>query len=299
MITITHTHEEGTLLDGSSKGDGVFDIVRQYGFRFFPSIKAIGIQSSRDKPAARWKIDAAAKALRAAGHEVTVEIDDTPRDRGTVLEDAAARLDDRKEALTAKAERLSAQSDAAWQRSNQLVEHIPPGQPILVGHHSERGHRRTLQRSWDLMGKSVQLGREAKETGHRAEAAGTSLAYSATPGVTARRILKDEAELRRLERSGSSSERTLAAVAFIGERLRYDREALQAAIAEGRYKVWSKDNVHVGDLVPYGAGWAPVVKVNKTTVSVATGYSWTNALPYVDMDHGVRCPHIATAAEQV
>jgi len=37
--------------------------------------------------------------------------------------------------------------------SGRLVEHIPFGQPILVGHHSERGHRNTLSRSRAHMDK--------------------------------------------------------------------------------------------------------------------------------------------------
>ena len=60
----------------------------------------IGIPQSRDQLAKRWQIDQAAKALRAAGHEVTVEIDDTPRDMAEVKADRADRLDARYDRLT-------------------------------------------------------------------------------------------------------------------------------------------------------------------------------------------------------
>ena len=63
----------------------------------------IGIAQSRDHLAKRWQIDAAAEALRQAGFEVTVEIDDTPRDVAEVKADRAERLDGRYERLTAKA----------------------------------------------------------------------------------------------------------------------------------------------------------------------------------------------------
>ena len=28
MITITHTHADGTLIEGSAKGDGVYDVLK-------------------------------------------------------------------------------------------------------------------------------------------------------------------------------------------------------------------------------------------------------------------------------
>lgn len=49
-----------------------------------------------------------------------------------------------------------AASNALIDRSHKMVEHIPPGQPILVGHHSEARHRRDLDRSWNTLGKGVQ-----------------------------------------------------------------------------------------------------------------------------------------------
>ena len=60
----------------------------------------------------------------------------------------------RKERQEARAERYREYADnadkratAAFNASSAAVEHIPLGQPILVGHHSERAHRRALERS--------------------------------------------------------------------------------------------------------------------------------------------------------
>jgi hypothetical protein len=39
--------------------------------------------------------------------------------------------------------------------SHSLVANIPFGQPILVGHYSEKAHRRTLDRSWNALGRAV------------------------------------------------------------------------------------------------------------------------------------------------
>lgn len=42
------------------------------------------------------------------------------------------------------------------------------GQPILVGHHSEARHRRDLDRSWNLLGKSVELSDKAESHENKA-----------------------------------------------------------------------------------------------------------------------------------
>lgn len=80
------------------------------------------------------------------------------------------------ERAKAKAERYAnwaasaeQKSNAAYQQSHKLTEHIPMGQPILVGHHSEGYHRRTLDRSWNLMGKSVELSKKAESHESKAE----------------------------------------------------------------------------------------------------------------------------------
>lgn len=44
------------------------------------------------------------------------------------------------------AEKADARSEAAAQKASALAERIPLGQPILVGHHSERRHRRDADR---------------------------------------------------------------------------------------------------------------------------------------------------------
>ncbi len=54
-------------------------------------------------------------------------------------------------------------SDSLYKKSNDITKHIPLGQPILVGHHSEKRHRKDLDKSWNLMGKSFELGEKAQE----------------------------------------------------------------------------------------------------------------------------------------
>jgi hypothetical protein len=57
-ITITHSHEGGTLIEGSRKGDGVYDLLRGLhdNWRYFPSLRQIGLGQSRDNAAKAWVI---------------------------------------------------------------------------------------------------------------------------------------------------------------------------------------------------------------------------------------------------
>lgn len=299
MITITHTHAEGTLLTGSHPGDGVWEIARRHGFTYRRSV-GIFVRGSRDRVANRYKINGLAEALRAAGHEVTVNIDDTHRDRATVLADQADRLDERRDALTAKAARRADEAQTARNRSDALVANRPPGQPVLVDHHSGAADQRRLDKSVDLAIKAATvLQPAADQAARRAAAVGSAAAYSATPAVTARRIERLETELRDIDRklagytdkwggehtpaAGGWREQLEARRAQLVDELAYDRAALAAAIDEGRYTAYGPHNVKAGYLVRVNGFWRKVVKVNRVTVSVETGYSWTDKIRYTDL----------------
>lgn len=64
----------------------------------------------------------------------------------------------RAEQLRGQAGRNEVKADAALARADGIGSLIPMGQPILVGHHSERRHRRDLARI-DWPGSSVTAGR--------------------------------------------------------------------------------------------------------------------------------------------
>ena len=66
------------------------------------------------------------------------------------------RLERRAERREEWADSRERKADAAMDASRQAVEGIPFGQPILVGHHSERSHRKALQRSQDKAFESLE-----------------------------------------------------------------------------------------------------------------------------------------------
>ncbi|MCX9004570.1 DUF3560 domain-containing protein [Citrobacter portucalensis] len=64
------------------------------------------------------------------------------------------RLEERRERYEDRADRARKESSALHQRASDMLSVIPLGQPILVGHHSERGHRRLLEKADNLYRKA-------------------------------------------------------------------------------------------------------------------------------------------------
>lgn len=82
------------------------------------------------------------------------------------------KLDRRRTRLERAAERAEERSAAAFEQSKKAIEHVPFGQPILVGHHSERAHRNALKKSHRAMDRSVDELRLAEELERKAKAVG-------------------------------------------------------------------------------------------------------------------------------
>ena len=93
-------------------------------------------------------------------------------------EDYAERKEARIDRLESRAARAQAESAAAYNTARSIMNHIPPGQPILVGHHSEKRHRRDLDKIDRNMRKSVEADEKASYYAGRAEAAASSTAIS-------------------------------------------------------------------------------------------------------------------------
>lgn len=304
-ITITHTPAEGTLAEGTDKGDGAAPILKRYGFRWGRSIGCFYIQHSRDRAPRLVAIDAAAKELRADGHTVTVEIDGTVRDTETVKTAKHERLEDRRTALAAKGEKLTAQSAALHRASDAMVEHIPMGQPVFPGARG-RAHRNLLERSVDTMIKAGQAGEEARGIPSRIEGSIRQEARRERPDVVARRVARLEADLRRLDRrmaglslhptanSSLLTEQYEGERAVLVERIEGDKKVLEQAKADGLFGKYSKANVHKDDRVMIRGQWRQVVRANAKTVSVTTGYSWTDKYGYEEI-RGLACGHASDA----
>ena len=77
---------------------------------------------------------------------------------------------ERAKKLLSKAKHLRELAQAEYEKADLSEEKsgIPLGQPILVGHHSEKAHRRAIERANRHMRKAVELTKEADELEARA-----------------------------------------------------------------------------------------------------------------------------------
>ena len=89
---------------------------------------------------------------------------------------------ERKQNRIDNAHRLAAKheaaADARHNAANEIAKFIPPGQPILVGHHSEKRHRRDLAKIDNNMRKSIEAQNTAKYYDEKAQAIENNTAIS-------------------------------------------------------------------------------------------------------------------------
>jgi hypothetical protein len=310
-IDITHTAAEGTLVHGTARGDGTNTILKTAGFRWFRTVGAWGIPSSRDRQPNLGKIETAAAALRDAGHTVTIDIDSTHRCVADAEADRAQRQDDRADALVAKADRRAADAETAWEAEARASAAVPPGgEPIKIGHHSERRHRRSIERAQETLGRAVEATDAATETARRAEVAAAGNAHRHNPATVKNRIDKLQADQRRDERArdghrrvvartksatyvdefgpatGTYREQLLARIAQRADEITYWQGIYAAQQAAGVASTFGPDTIVKGDLIKKRGAWYQVVRVNPKSVSVQVqpGATWTHKIAYHEID---------------
>jgi uncharacterized protein DUF3560 len=105
----------------------------------------------------------------------------------------------------------------------RICDHIPLGQPIIVGHHSEHRARRDAERIENGMRKAISLWETSQYWTMRAKGALRHAKYKELPAVRARRIKTIEADKRKQERTKADSERLLTAWQNDGNPLTHDR----------------------------------------------------------------------------
>jgi hypothetical protein len=84
----------------------------------------------------------------------------------------------RYERLLQRAEKLEAEANAGHEQAHQMASYIPFGQPILVGHHSEKSDRRYRDRIHRTFERSFESYKKAERLKERANAARKNRAIS-------------------------------------------------------------------------------------------------------------------------
>lgn len=126
--------------------------------------------------------------------ELCEEIEDEDKTLTERAEERADRFEDYSEARASDANRAHA-------AVSSIADGIPFGQPILVGHHSEKHARRDAEKIENGMRRAVKMWETSKYWEQRAAGALRHAKYKELPSVRARRIKKLEAELRKQQKA--------------------------------------------------------------------------------------------------
>ncbi|MEU3961162.1 DUF3560 domain-containing protein [Streptomyces buecherae] len=286
-IEITHTRREGTLIEGTSRGDGSAEILRlrEYGrtqrqpFRWSRNLDCWYLPHSRDHATYTPSLELLAQRLRDKGFEVTLTIDNGDRRSfSEAEEEREEKAEGRADRFGEYAASAARSSEAGWKRGHDISERFAFGQPILVGHHSEGRARRDHARMDDAMRKSIGESDRAAHWTSRAQAAANYQQFKKDPGRTLRRLDKLRADLRAVEKwqrgeSAKGFSRNPADPELeiehqvLTEEIEHWEQVVKDAEAEG-FKVWSRADFTRGDFVLYRGTWYEVLRVNPKSVTI-------------------------------
>ena len=118
-------------------------------------------------------------------------------DEDTSLAERAEARADRFDGLSAKRER---DAENAVKAAGSVAERFHGGQPILIGHHSQRRAEKDKERIEGAMKKAVSLFETSEYWERRAAGALSHAKYKERPDVRFRRIKGFESEVRKLDR---------------------------------------------------------------------------------------------------
>ena len=155
--------------------------------------------------------------------DLCIELAGEIGDEDTTLVERAEAKAERLENLS---ERRTQDADRAQKAVHAIADGIPFGQPILVGHHSERHARKDAEKIENGMRKAVECWKAAQYWQDRAKGAIRLAKYKERPDVRARRIKGLEADKRKEERSQADAQKFLKAYE--------DPQARTAKLRDGR-----------------------------------------------------------------
>ncbi len=299
-LIITHTPEDGTVLEGTTRADDLYHWLRSQGWNYRRTVGDFRLQASPNKPAKWHAIDRTAGGLRTRGFDVHIEIDDTVRTFADAEADRALNAELRAERLDGRSGRLSAASDARERAGQVVLDGIPPGQPYLVDHPGYAADRNRRERTFKNLEEAAELGSLAEKIAAQAKTAGNHMTYRHNPETVVNCIREFEAEQRRIAREverGDLIDRLFAdadearhqqlreqyrvspfttehrqqlavRAEWLEEQLRGWQAVRKQQIADGKATNYTKDTLAKGDFVQSRGDWYPVLKVNTVSVTV-------------------------------
>ena len=128
--------------------------------------------------------------------------------RNTVMNEYEEKQEARRKRYKKKAEQLKEEAERLHDQAHKMAEAIPFGQPILVGHHSEKRDRRYRERIHNTFGKSFECLDKSEYYEQKATAVGTGGISSDDPDA----LVKLKEKLESMKRSQALMKAANAAI---------------------------------------------------------------------------------------
>lgn len=139
-------------------------------------------------------------------YDLLIELCGEVGDEDTTL---VERQEQRAERFEGYQEKRLNDAETAYDQVSQITDNIPLGQPILVGHHSEKKARKDQERIENGMRKAVKMWETSEYWKYRAAGALRHAQYKERPDVRARRIKKLQAEERKYKKNIKEANKTI------------------------------------------------------------------------------------------
>lgn len=229
--------------------------------------------------------------------------DGSPMTYAEVVEERKKHLEKKVDRFNHFSERAGERAGEHWDASNKATEGIPFGQPILVGHHSQRRHEKALERSHLHADKACEEMDKQENWKNRAERNDKLLEKMQTdPLYMSHKINEAEKDIRlwtkreaksrifiRLHDEGKMTDLRASACGFrpgdIEDAKRdHDRSVIELQQAKEKLAYWQQElkkiggvfditTLRPGDMIRTKGGTFPVMRVNKKTVTVSNWLS--------------------------
>jgi hypothetical protein len=242
--------------------------------------------------AAGWRFIGAVMQWRHAGLLTPLpELPGYTYEEGGEVDYSQARV----EHYETSAQKAEARRATAHQKADSIADMIPFGQPILVGHHSERRHRRDLAKIDRNMQTAIEEGKKAEHLRGRAEASLAQQERKHDPGAIYRRLVGVRKDYRIYEHAASaegSRRRDLLAAEI--SRLETELEAVGGLPAD-------RVKVEKGDIIRIHGFLMSVKRVNPTSFTclhLHPSLTYVNGQPIeLKLDRSYFTERLYTAAE--
>jgi hypothetical protein len=149
-----------------------------------------------------------APTWRPSSEDLLIELCGFIQDEQTSLEE---RAEQRAERFAGYQENRAKDSAQAYEESQSLAAMVPMGQPILIGHHSQRKAEKNAERIESTMKRAVKMWDCSEYWESRIKGVLSNVKYKERTDVRLRRIKKIEAMKRKEEKEVSQSKNFLLA----------------------------------------------------------------------------------------